>query len=515
MRPERVEGLSTSPGDIVSTPVPAIQRRLAAVPDVRPRKAGFPPPPKVTLPVVAREVATSRTVAAQTPTPPPSAPPLSGPVTLSTAQPGPATDLETNSLLAEAEPITVLPGLESPTPQLAAEAEPLAYDETLPASDDLARGPETVRPGGQPTVQQSMVGHTPPLVQRTSADRSGSVAQFGSGPAIMQPSLDDKAAPPTPPIASPAKPVRTTDGDVEPVGPTAPLSGFAAQIAALADDHRPAELLGGGPSAGSMYTEPSASSQPPVPALPGPDLVTAPLQRHTVVGLPLVQRSADPKVPPTPTVSLLADRPSALSARTDLSSATEPAPPIQQVSFAPVAQLAGQPPAVPVVSRMAEPIRIASPPGQPEAKPTPVSPRAPASGPPPMATPAALPMPMSSPPPGSVPMVQRSFAAMFAQSDTAAGGPSRPDDGPGFTSVQLQPTADPAPAPTPEPTPTAAPPPEAGPAPTPAAAAPTAGAAGADLDEMARRLFEPLSARLRAELWLDRERAGLVTDARH
>ena len=162
MRPERVEGLSTSSGDIAATPVPAIQRRLAAVPDVRPRKAGFPPPPMVTLPVVAREVATSRTVAAQTPTPPPSAPPLSGPVTLSTAQPGPATDLETNSLLAEAEPITVLPGLESPTPQLAAEAEPLAYDETLPASDDLARGPETVRPGGQPTVQQSMVGHTPP-----------------------------------------------------------------------------------------------------------------------------------------------------------------------------------------------------------------------------------------------------------------------------------------------------------------------------------------------------------------
>ena len=49
----------------------------------------------------------------------------------------------------------------------------------------------------------------------------------------------------------------------------------------------------------------------------------------------------------------------------------------------------------------------------------------------------------------------------------------------------------------------------------PAGAAPTAGAAAAQLDEMARRLFEPLSARLRAELWLDRERAGLVTDARH
>ena len=40
-----------------------------------------------------------------------------------------------------------------------------------------------------------------------------------------------------------------------------------------------------------------------------------------------------------------------------------------------------------------------------------------------------------------------------------------------------------------------------------------AGAAPTDLDEMARRLYEPLSARLRAELWLDRERAGVMSDA--
>jgi hypothetical protein len=31
---------------------------------------------------------------------------------------------------------------------------------------------------------------------------------------------------------------------------------------------------------------------------------------------------------------------------------------------------------------------------------------------------------------------------------------------------------------------------------------------------MARRLFDPLAAKLRAEFWLDRERAGLMTDAR-
>jgi hypothetical protein len=114
-------------------------------------------------------------------------------------------------------------------------------------------------------------------------------------------------------------------------------------------------------------------------------------------------------------------------------------------------------------------------------------------------------------------MVQRSFAAMFAGSagsDTGTAGSSRSDDHPGFTTVQLQPAAETAPTPTPEPTPTA-PPPEATPAPAAAAAAPTAGTSATDLDEMARRLYEPLSARLRAELWLDRERAGLVTDARH
>ena len=37
---------------------------------------------------------------------------------------------------------------------------------------------------------------------------------------------------------------------------------------------------------------------------------------------------------------------------------------------------------------------------------------------------------------------------------------------------------------------------------------------GAELEEMARRLYEPLSARIRAELWQDRERSGLLTDLR-
>ena len=43
-------------------------------------------------------------------------------------------------------------------------------------------------------------------------------------------------------------------------------------------------------------------------------------------------------------------------------------------------------------------------------------------------------------------------------------------------------------------------------APAPAAAAPAQ--APANVDELVGRLYEPLAARLRAELWLDRERAG-------
>jgi hypothetical protein len=45
------------------------------------------------------------------------------------------------------------------------------------------------------------------------------------------------------------------------------------------------------------------------------------------------------------------------------------------------------------------------------------------------------------------------------------------------------------------------------------AAAQAAGAAPST-DELVRRLFDPLAARLKAELRLDRERAGFVTDLR-
>jgi hypothetical protein len=48
-----------------------------------------------------------------------------------------------------------------------------------------------------------------------------------------------------------------------------------------------------------------------------------------------------------------------------------------------------------------------------------------------------------------------------------------------------------------------------------AGAAPAAAAGhggGGDVDELVNRLYDPLAARLRAELWLDRERAGVLMD---
>ena len=142
--------------------------------------------------------------------------------------------------------------------------------------------------------------------------------------------------------------------------------------------------------------------------------------------------------------------------------------------------------------------------------------------------------PMVSPPMAaadSAPMIQRRFdapssgtavtppvsadpPAMAVSSRTVglaemfAMAAAQPSDG-GATiqrsaDTEVQPAADP-PAAAPAAAPSAAP---AGPA------GPAAPMSGAELEEMARRLYEPLSARLRAELWQDRERSGLLTDLR-
>lgn len=96
----------------------------------------------------------------------------------------------------------------------------------------------------------------------------------------------------------------------------------------------------------------------------------------------------------------------------------------------------------------------------------------------------------------------------------------------GFTEVVLQRESDAAPPPPPAQTAEpgggegapGAPPvaaavasPQASPV---AAALPSSRPTGSQLEELAQLLYEPISARIRAELWLDRERAGLMVNLR-
>jgi len=98
------------------------------------------------------------------------------------------------------------------------------------------------------------------------------------------------------------------------------------------------------------------------------------------------------------------------------------------------------------------------------------------------------------------------LAEMFALASAQAGAATiqRAAEDPAPSPAETEVQREPAPTSSPSTTPSA----------PPAGAAGATAPSGAELDEMARRLYEPLTARLRAELWQDRERSGLLTDLR-
>ena len=114
-------------------------------------------------------------------------------------------------------------------------------------------------------------------------------------------------------------------------------------------------------------------------------------------------------------------------------------------------------------------------------------------------------------PTGPAPAVAMPLSSMFGSTQSSDTGSPAED---GFSSVQLQEADESAPPATEPGADMAASTASATPSSTPTSGLPAAaaGAKPADLDELARRLYEPLSARLRAELWLDRERAGVMSD---
>lgn len=84
-----------------------------------------------------------------------------------------------------------------------------------------------------------------------------------------------------------------------------------------------------------------------------------------------------------------------------------------------------------------------------------------------------------------------------------------------FDQHSVQRDAEPSESPTPAEEPGVPPAPvTATPAASPATTGGAAPAAGGNIDELVNRLYDPLAARLRSELWLDRERAGVLMDLR-
>jgi hypothetical protein len=558
-----------------ATPVPSLQRQLAAVPEHGRRTGVLPPPFTVELPVVARAASEPPSAAGLRVDGPPfrgllsDTPPTDGLTAAPDASPEPAQ--------AAGLPTHDLPTAPRSSPELAPATDPVPAD-GRPESEAFGSEP------AEPTAPLS--GFAQRIASLTNPSEDARPA--GAPDPLAPPPAQRLVGPATPQHKPPAAPARSPEPGVVPTVSRIPLTQRVADPTAgpgpepahvsstLPTAPAPVsslEPVPTSPSTGPDLPLPEASpATPATPATPGDGLDLA-----TPVGggvtsapgaaLPVVARLTSiertPATPPprpqvaTDTAALVPHRP-ALAVRSDLGSAGAPAPAVQRVSFPGTGQPSTSPsearaavqrmPATPdssVLNRAGDnavalqgPLRtvIDEPPVVPglvttgraarRLDPIPVQRRS--AGLP--ATPAAslLASPAGSAYPAAMPPTigtARSFAAMFG---TASAGPAAAagDDHPGYTTVQLQtaaeapvespppdePTAAPAAQP---PVETAAPPPAAAATAGPGGAPPTAGAAAADLDEMARRLFEPLSARLRAELWLDRERAGLVTDARH
>lgn len=333
----------------------------------------------------------------------------------------------------------------------------------------------------------------------------------------------------------------------------APLSGFAAAITALGAHDEPAPGVVGEPEqrpGPTLATEAKPVAQrSPV----GPSVVSSPVgpvsPSHAVApGVggtgPTPARAVQPALPAATVQRELAGASQAPVVTVAVSSALD----VEQEEPGEVrALLGGRPPSL-QRSTAAEPAPVPVP------APDKVSTKVAYSPPsftdyrrpegPALAAPVRLQRTAALVPPSTPGPFGRSasFASRFAvaaaprASEAATATPPAEAASSGYPSLPLpvqrdvvvdELTVEPAPGPTPagettsgaasptapDPQTTTAPDlPDTAPAPSPSPASTGAGAAGAsaaDLEELAARLYEPLSARLRAELWLDRERAGI------
>lgn len=487
--PVAAEHVSRSIPPIVTPRTPPVQRAVEQTAEPAPETRAAAPP---------------RSRVVDTPAPPPVAPTPVAQRVVETPRPVPPAPAST--------PVDAASPIDEAPPEVAQRASiPSVPSLSTPAPDDPVVPP--TRAAAAPTAPPS-----PAPVQRT--------------PSVSATPL--RTAPVIPPQVSPPIPVQRVaeTASREPTGPAAPPdTPVIPQPAGDDSGPRVHELRPDPPtrpvqrvSTNQLFSAagPARPTPPPPPSL----RIPAP---STPVPVP-VQRSAPPtRESPAPPIreSPVRDRPTPAPPHpvTELT-ADRAAPPVDDAPLlAPV--VAAPVPAVQPATEQPAPLRgrlVVLPPLRP---PTPDSPGAVAPPAPEIAYANTTTMSLqrmfehttAMPPREPAPV-----ASHHAQPSTVVTQHA------GYTEVTWpQPTVqrDPqSPGPDPEPAadhpaePPAEQPPEppasqSVPATPPITAAPPpATAAGGNIDDLVQRLYDPLAARLRAELWQDRERAGVLMDLR-
>ncbi|WP_370423273.1 hypothetical protein AB8O64_32790 [Streptomyces sp. QH1-20] len=396
-----------------------------------------------------------------------------------------------------------------------------------------APGPATA-PGPDP-VPVPDAPAPPPLAQRSTAPQGlGLGAPLAALPPTAQrtPVASTGETPAAvPPLPGPTDPTGPTES--EPVSPDAP-----ADVPAAPEPPTPARpLLGASPLVVTPPSGPAApGTHPPVPlqriaadgrpteasteAHTGAHTDPGPSPRTVTHTVPLVaQRSlplfsgpgplptgpADPApVPPAPAV---------VPVRWSGPDPATAPPPVQRAGTAPtpVVPWTAAPVPPPVAGLPAAPVQRLT--GSPATPPLPARAEQPArmldAGA--VAVAAGVAQRMAD---GSV-VFRASRSLPAVQREAAAAGPAPtepPPPGPGPPPEPPPPGADPEPAPEPGSDPVPTPPGTTG---HPEAQGTPQGTAPAVTDELVRALFAPLSRLLKAELRLERERAGFLIDTRH
>lgn len=532
--------LAASGGPAPSDPVPAPGLPPSTVggerPEQAPERPAAPPTPTADPEVAPTLGLEERGHPADPPVPPAIEPPTTDadlPAVLQrTSTPAAGTTPVTGRVPAPGPvPVPGLPVRSLPLVARAAAAEPVTRRSTAPAAEP---GPGAPPPTPRAGPALPSAAPTGPAVQRTGALPDSSEPQPGpSAPEPADPVVDLVGGrTPAPPTGAPGGPPPASVQRVPPAQPVRPVPPVEPEAVTVVRPLLPdARAVGVGDVPGPTLTARSLQrTEAPSPARPEPGPPAADLPVRPLPALPLsvptsaggpgaaapartapaVQRFSVPTVEASdaPQVSgpVAATRPHVPRSSeigdhaVPVSSAALAAPLLQR--HVPAAGPRPAPTSTAAAAATAPQGTISS--GGPVFEGTHVSVPLQRM----LVATAALPTPATAATPTSPQPVPAPTPASGAASGATWELPASPEPWPTTVQRADEPTDGAAPAAAAEAPPAALPAPAPAAVGSPGSPAAGAGKAGTDLDELARRLYGPMSALLRAELWLDRERSG-------